>query len=64
MISLINDGVVVFVTTKLYFISFVSEGSVLPPLTEDLRSVQRKLSRVGYRSSKIPYAFLLLSEIL
>ena len=28
MISLINDGVVVFVTTKLYFISFISEGSV------------------------------------
>ena len=29
MISLINDGVVVFVTTKLYFISFISEGSVV-----------------------------------
>ena len=29
MISLINDGVVVFVTTKLYFISFNSEGSVV-----------------------------------
>ena len=28
MISLINDGVVVFVTTKFYFISFISEGSV------------------------------------
>ena len=28
MISLINEGVVVFVTTKLYFISFIKEGSV------------------------------------
>ena len=37
-ISLINEGVVFFITPHIHFISFINAGSVMPMLTSDPRS--------------------------